>query len=73
MVDERKYRSQFKNRYGESWQFEYDRTTRQGILCGSDVDWQQYRVVNGRVPELILSGEEIDWLRSAWQQATMGP
>jgi len=56
----------FTNRYGEEWEFMYDSATGEGILRGSDVDWQEYRVVGGLAPELVLNEEEILWLRKVW-------
>ena len=44
----------------------------EGVLRGSDVDWQEYRVVGGCMPELILNNEEILWLRKSWAEATGG-
>ena len=67
------YRSRFTNQYGEEWEFAYDSTTGEGILRGSDVDWQEYRVIDGRVPGLILNDEEILWLRKSWAEATGVP
>ena len=60
----------FTNQYGEQWVFEYDPTRGQGVLRGSDVDWQEYPVIDGKVPGLILNDEEILWLREAWNAAT---
>jgi hypothetical protein len=59
----------FTNRYGEDWEFVYDPVTGEGILRGSDVDWQDYRVVDGLAPGLILNEEEIAWLREVWAEA----
>jgi len=70
MVAPSEYRSRFENRYGEAWEFEYDPATGEGLLRGTDVDWQEYRVIEGQVPELILNDEEIQWLRTEWQRAT---
>ena len=70
MVAPRSYTSRFRNRYGEEWEFEYDSLKGEGILRGSDVDWQGYRLVGGLVPGLILNEEEISWLRKAWAEAT---
>ena len=70
MIAKRHYNSRFTNRYGEEWEFEYDPLKKEAILRGSDVDWQEYRVINGQVPELILNDEEIRWLRKAWAEAT---
>ena len=72
MTDPAPYTSRFTNRYCEEWLFEYDRCSDEGVLSGSDVDWQEYRVVEGRAPGLILNEEEIQWLRKAWSEATGG-
>lgn len=72
MVAPRAYAFRFTNRCGEEWVFEYDPTKGQGVLRGSDVDWQEYRVIDGRVPGLILNDEETLWLREAWAAATSG-
>ena len=69
MIQNRTYTSEFANRYGEKWIFEYDYATSQGVLKGSDVDWKSYPVVDGRAPDLVLNNEEIVWLRSAWAEA----
>ena len=66
------YRSRFENRYGEAWEFEYDPVKGEGLLRGQDVDWQEYRVLDGQVTGLILNDEEIRWLRIEWQKATGG-
>ena len=55
--------SHFTNRYGEEWEFEYDANSGEGVLRGSDVDWQEYCVIGGIAPGLILNEEEIQWLR----------
>jgi hypothetical protein len=65
------YTSRFTNRYGEEWQFDYYQIKRQGVLRGSDVDWQSYAVADGRAQGLILNDEEILWLRRAWAEATI--
>lgn len=70
MIVNSHYSSRFTNRYGEEWEFEYDPLKKEGILRGSDVDWQDYCVIEGRVPGLILNEEEIQWLRKAWAEAT---
>ena len=64
------YRSCYQNRYGEEWVFEYDPDTGEGVLRGSDVDWEPYRVVDGRAQGLILNEEEIAWLRRVWSEAS---
>ena len=72
MVAPNIHRSSLKNRYGESWEFEYDPSTGEGVLRGTDVDLQEYRVFDGQVPDLILNDEEIRWLSTAWKEATGG-
>jgi len=70
MIVGRRYNSRFNNRYGEEWEFEYDPLKKEGVLRGSDVAWQDYRVIEGRVPGLILNEEEMQSLRRAWAEAT---
>lgn len=65
------YTSRFTNQYGEKWEFDYFQSKRQGILRGSDVDWQSYNVVDGHARGLVLNDEEIQWLRRAWAEATI--
>jgi hypothetical protein len=69
MIAKSHYSSRFTNRYGEEWEFEYDPQKKEGILRGSDVDWQSYRVIEGRVPGLNLNEEEIQWLWRSWAEA----
>ena len=71
MITRRHYTSRFTNRYGEEWEFEYDPIKGEGQLRGSDVDWQEYRVIKGLAPELVLNNEELEWLRKVWSEATM--
>ena len=66
-----KHKAEFVNRYGEEWLFEYDASTGEGILKGSDVGWQPYRVVGGHAVGLLLNDEELTWLRRAWAAATL--
>jgi hypothetical protein len=70
MIEKRTYVSEFTNRYGEKWIFEYDYATRKGILRGSDVDCQSYPILGGRALDLVLNNEEILWLRKEWATAT---
>ena len=67
------YRSQYENEYGELWVFVYDDSTNTGILTGSDMDWQDYPVVDGKVIGLLFNDGELVWLRSAWESAIKGP
>ena len=59
MMATRHYTSRFTNQYVEQWEFHYDLFSRKGIVRGSDIDWKENRVIEGRVPELILNEEEI--------------
>jgi len=70
MVNFRNYTSEFINEYGEKWVFEYDSIEGKGTLKGSDVDWQEFSVVDGRAMELNLTKSELKWLRKAWQEAS---
>ena len=72
MAEPQRYFSRFKNRYEEQWEFEYDPHKQEGIVRGSDVDWNEYRVTGGRAFELIMNEEEVLWLRKAWEEATGG-
>ena len=60
----------YTNEYGEQWIFEYDSLTGEGILKGSDVNWKSYKVIEGKVPGLLLNDGEIIWLRETWKKAT---
>ena len=70
MIARKPYTSCFTNRYGEEWEFEYDPGRGEGILRGSDVDWQEYRIIGGQAPGLILNEEEIQWLQKTWTELT---
>lgn len=64
------YHGYFENAYGEQAIFIYDCRSREATLRLGDAGWSAtYRVVEGRVPELILAEEEILWLRACWQAA----
>lgn len=70
MNTQNKYRSEYVNEYGEEWIFEYNPLTHTGILKGSDIDWQEYVVVESRVSGLLLNDGELKWLQKAWNEAT---
>lgn len=70
MIAKNHYSARFTNRYGEEWEFEYDPLKQEGVLRGSDVEWQNYPVIEGQVTGLILNDEEIRWLRKVWREAT---
>ena len=71
MIANKYYISRFINGYGEEWEFKYDPLKKEGFLQGSDVDWKSYRVVEGRVPELVLNDEEITKV-PMYKRARMG-
>jgi hypothetical protein len=68
MEKQSKYRSEYINEYGEEWIFDYNPSTRRGILKGSDVDWEEYEVIDGRVDGLILNKGELLWLQKTWSK-----
>jgi hypothetical protein len=47
-------RRRFSNLHGDEWEFEYDPAKGEGVLRGSDVDWEAYRVVDGHAEGLML-------------------
>jgi hypothetical protein len=64
------YREKFHSRYGQAWVFAYSYRTDTAIVEGSDIDWQEYKVVNGQAMDRLMNEEEIQWLRQAWRRAT---
>jgi hypothetical protein len=60
-----------KNQYGEQAVFVYDRDSSQAVLHLGDAGWQTpYAVIDGIVPDVVLSATERQWLRACWQAAT---
>ena len=65
------YLGYFENDYGEQALFVYDRDSRQAILYLGDAGWQtRHVVVDGGVPDLVLSETERLWVGACWQAAT---
>jgi hypothetical protein len=65
------YRGYFENDYGEQAIFVYNRTTGEGTLYMGDAGWETpHRVLNGAIPNLILSPAERAWLDACWKAAT---
>ena len=61
------YLGYFENRYGEQWIFTLDRKTRIATLRGGDVGWNsEYKVVDGKVVDLVLGKDEQRWLLACW-------
>jgi hypothetical protein len=66
------YLGYFENQYGEQAVFVYDRDSSQAVLYLGDAGWESpHVVVDGGVPDLVLSETERLWLRACWQAATM--
>ena len=63
------YSANYTNKYGEEWTFTYFYTNNTAILKGSDVDWNEYKVVKGIAWGLNLDKDEIEWLRRVWKEA----
>lgn len=65
------YVGYFENPYGEQAVFIYDRDSRQAMLYLGDAGWEApHAVVDGAVPDLVLSETERLWVRVCWQAAT---
>jgi len=65
------YLGYFENDYGEHAVFVYDRDSRQTVIYLGDAGWQTpHGVVDGAVPDLVLSESERLWVRACWQAAT---
>jgi hypothetical protein len=64
------YLGYLENQYGEQAIFVYDRDSSQAILYLGDAGWEMpHTVVDGGVPELVLSETERLWVRACWQAA----
>ncbi|HEY1294038.1 MAG TPA: hypothetical protein VGJ60_13245 [Chloroflexota bacterium] len=65
------YLGYFENQHGEQAVLVYDRDTRQAIVYLGDAGWDApHVVVDGAVPDLVLSETERLWVRACWQAAT---
>jgi len=73
-IDDRspsQYLGYFANQHGEQAIFVYDRDAHQAILYLGDAGWQTpHAVVDGGVPELVLSETVRQWLHACWQAVT---
>ena len=64
------YLGYFENQYGEQAVFVYDRDSSQAVLYLGDAGWEtQHAVIDGAVPELVLSETEQLWVRACWRAA----
>lgn len=69
-----KYFGYFENQYREQALFVYDRGSSQAILYLGDAGWDMpHPVVDGAVPDLVVSESERLWIRVCWQAATANP
>jgi hypothetical protein len=65
------YLGYFQNQYGEQAVFVYDHDSSQAVLYLGEAGWETpCAVIDGAVPDLMLSGTERLWLRACWQAAT---
>jgi hypothetical protein len=65
------YLGYFENQSGEQAVFVYARDSRQAVLYLGDAGWETpHAVIDGSVPDLVLSEPERQWLRACWQAAT---
>jgi hypothetical protein len=73
-IDDRspsQYLGYFENQHGEQAVFVYDRDSNHAVLYLGDAGWETpHAVVDGDVPDLVLSEAERLWLRACWQAAT---
>src|SRR5436189_5463080 len=64
------YLGYFENQSGEQAVFVYDRDSSQALLYLGDAGWETpHAVVDGAVPDLVLTETEQLWLRACWQAA----
>jgi hypothetical protein len=65
------YLGYFENEHGEQAVFVYDRDSNQAVLYLGDAGWEKpHAVVDGGVPDLVLSETERLWVRACWRAAT---
>jgi hypothetical protein len=65
------YLGYFENEYGDQAIFVYDRDASAAVVYFGDAGWQSpHAVVDGGVPDLLLSETELVWLRACWGAAT---
>ena len=73
-IDDRRpslYLGYFENQYGEQAVFVYDGDSNHAVLYAGDAGWETpHAVIDGAVPELVLSETERLWLGACWQAAT---
>jgi hypothetical protein len=66
-----RYLGYFENQYGEQAVFVYDHDSDQAVLYLGDAGWETpHALVNGAVPDLVVSDTERMWVRACWLAAT---
>jgi hypothetical protein len=64
------YHGYFEGTCGDQWVLVIDRKDKRGVLRGGDAGWKnEYEVVDGKAPQLVLGNEEQAWLRACWAAA----
>lgn len=67
----KRYHGYFENEHGEQAIFVYDYEVNEGTLWMGDAGWEtRYKVIEARVPELLLGKSEALWLYNCWKTAT---
>ncbi len=67
----KRYHGYFENEYGEQAIFVYDYEVNEGTLWMGDAGWETpHKVIEARVPELVLGRNEALWLYNCWMTAT---
>lgn len=73
-IDDRRpsqYLGYFENPSGEQAVFVYDRDANQAVVYLGDAGWEApHAVVDGAVPDLVLSETELQWVRACSHAAT---
>ena len=64
------YLGYFENQHGEQAVFVYARDSSQANVYRGDAGWEApHAVVDGAMPDLVLSETERLWVRACWQAA----
>ncbi|MEO8391776.1 MAG: hypothetical protein ABI700_02185 [Chloroflexota bacterium] len=68
----KRYHGYFENEFGEQAVFVYDYEVGEGTLWMGDAGWEKsYKVVEGKVPELLMRQNEAVWLSNCWHTAVV--
>jgi hypothetical protein len=61
------YHSYFENAHGDQSLFIFRRKTREAVLYSGDAGWLAFPVIDGQVPGLVLSPDEVLWVAACLQ------